>query len=200
MSKELYPDYHKKVVNSGPGCPLSETFTSTQIAKRISFYPELNEKRKHIIRNSELVEKRFALYGWEDTTTVRVYMRETVSRIAAELFYSDYLLSVANVYSKSRDGTVDRNHGHVVVTLRATQPEIDTLMEYLREGASYFVYDGERSKYVAGNTEASEFIIVKPDETVQPKTFWRRSQSYIMRVEELGGGGDGPDGSDNRID
>ena len=185
MSEWLPADYKKKIVNSGPGYPLSETFTATQISKRISFYPELNEKRKHLKRSRELMEKRFALYGWENTTTVRVYMRETVSRIAAELFYSDYALSVANVHSEGRDGIVDRNHGHVVVTLRATHPEIDALLEYLSEGASYFVYDGERSKYVAGNTEASEFIIVKSDETLQPETFWRRSQSYIMRIEEL---------------
>jgi hypothetical protein len=185
MSEWLPPDYRKKIINSGPGRSLSETFTVTQVSKRISFYPELNEKRKHLKRSREFVVKRFALYGWENTTTVRVYMRETVSRIAAELFFSDYSLSVTNVHSEGRDGTVDRKHGHVVVNLRATQPEIDALMEYLREGASYFVYDGERSKYVAGNTEASEFIIVKPDEVLQPKTYWRRSQSYIMQIEEL---------------
>jgi hypothetical protein len=200
MSEWFPADYQKKIVNSGPGCALSETFTSTQISKRISFYPELNEKRKHLKRNRELVEKRFALYGWDNTTTVRVYMRETVSRIAAELFYSDYLLVVANVHSEFGDGTVDRNNGHVVVTLRATHPEIEALLEYLREGASYVVYDGERSKYVAGNSEASEFIIVKPDEALQPKRFWRRSQSYIKRIEELGVRGDGQDSSDNRID
>jgi hypothetical protein len=58
-------------------------------------------------------------------------------------------------------------------------------MHYLKAGSSYYVYDGEQSRYVAGKTDASEFIIVKPEETVQPEKYWRRSQSYIMRVEQL---------------
>ena len=186
MSEQLPPGYKKKIVNPKASCSLSATFSAVQIAKRISFYPELNEKRNQLIRSRDLVTKRFALHGCDGTTTVRVYMRETVSRIAAELFYSDYSLSVENVYSEGVDGTLDRNHGYVVVTLRATRTEIDALLEYVGEGASYYVYDGEQSKYVTANTEASEFIIVKPDETVQPETYWRRSQSFIMNVEDLG--------------
>ena len=176
--------YCKKLINPASDCALTETFTSSQIAKRISFYRELNEKRKRLVRSDELTWKRFALYGWEDTTTVRVYMRETVSRVAAELFYSDYALTVENVYYSYEDGTIDRDHGHVVVRLKATKYEIDALMQYLKAGTSYYVYDGEQSEYVAGNTDASEFIIVKPEETVQPVKYWRRSQSYIMRLEQ----------------
>ena len=185
MEEYLPAQYRKKVVNRGSGSPLSDTYTATQIMKRISFYAELNRKRDSLKRTERFVQKRFALYGWDDTTTVRVYMRETVSRIAAELFYSRYALAVSNVYREGRDGAIDRNHGHVVVTVRATQPEIDAMLQYIREGASYFVYDGEKSKYSAGNTDASEFIIVKPDEKMQPKHFWRRSQSFISRIEEL---------------
>ena len=176
--------YQKKIVNPASDCPLTETFTPLQVAKRISFYRELNEKRKRVVRSNELVWKRFALYGWEDTTTLRVYMRETVSRIAAELFYSDYALTVKNVYSSSKNRKIDRDHGHVLVTLKATKYEIAALMHYLKAGTSYYVYDGEQSRYVAGNTDATEFIIVKPEETIQPKKYWRRSQSYIMRVEK----------------
>ena len=176
--------YCKKIVNPSSDCPLTETFTPTQIAKRISFYRELNEKRKQLVRSDELVWRRFVLHGWENTTTVRVYMRETVSRIAAELFYSDYALSVENVYSSFKDGKIDRDHGHVLVMLKATKYEIDALMHYLKAGTSYYVYDGEQSRYVAGNTDASEFIIAKPEETEQPEKYWRRSQSYIMRVEQ----------------
>ncbi len=177
--------YRKKVVNRGSSRPLSETYNAKQIAKRISFYAELNRKRDSLKRAQRVMQKRFALYGLDDTTTVRVYMRETVSRIAAELFNSRYELAVSNVYQEGRDGTIDRDHGHVVVTVKATQPEIDALLQYIGEGASYFVYDGEKSKYSAGNTDASEFIIVKPDENLQPKHFWRRSQSFIARIEEL---------------
>jgi hypothetical protein len=185
MEKCLPARYRKKIVNRGSGRPLSKTYTATQIAKRISFYAELNRKRGSLERTDRVVEKRFALYGWDDTTTVRVYMRETISRITAELFHSKYALTVSNVYQESRDGNIDRGHGHVVVTVRATQPEIDALLQYIGEGASYFVYDGEKSKYSAGNTDASEFIIVKPDENLQPENFWRRSQSFIARIEEL---------------
>jgi hypothetical protein len=185
MNNRPSKGYRKKIVNPVSGCPLAETFTPLQIAKRISFYGELNKKRKQLTRSDELVWKRFALYGWEDTTTVRVYMRETVSRIAAELFYSNYALTVENVYSSFNDGKIDRDHGHVLVTIRATMYEIDALMQYLKEGMSYYVYDGEQSQYIAGKTDASEFIIVKPEETVQPEKYWRRSQSYILRVEQL---------------
>jgi len=176
--------YCKKIVNPALDCPLTVTFSPLQIAKRISFYHELNEKRKQLIQCDELVSNRFALYGWDDATTVRVYMRETVSHIAAELFYSDYALTVENVYSSSEDGKIDRDRGHVVVTLKATRYETAALMRYLKAGTSYYVYDGEQSRYVAGNTDASEFIIVKPEETLQPKKYWRRSQSYIMRMEQ----------------
>jgi hypothetical protein len=182
---QLPLNYRKKIVNSGGDCPLSETYTAEQLRRKISFYRELNLKREKLERRTESVNKKFALFGWEDTTTVRVYMRQTVSRIAAELFYSDYTLKVENAYARNVDGTVDRDHGHVVVTLRATQPEFEALMEYLKEGSSYYVYDGEESKYVAGITEASQFIILKPSESIQPKKYWRRSQSYIVRVEEM---------------
>ena len=110
-------------------------------------------------------------------------MRETVQRIAAELFFSEYGLEVTNVYRADRDGIEDRNHGYVVVTVEATEGEIDALEEYIRPGASYFVYDGEESKYRKGDTAASEFIIVKTDEPVQPARFWRRNQSFIERME-----------------
>ena len=99
MGESLSSDYQKKIVNRGPGCPLLDTYTAVQIAKRI-FCLELNEKREQLIRSGELATKRLALYGCDSTTTVRVYMRETVSRIAAELFYSDYSFSVENVYSE----------------------------------------------------------------------------------------------------
>ena len=200
MSKNLPQGYQKKIVNSGPGRPLTETFTAEQVAKRISFFHELNKKREALKRSGSFETRRYALYGFDNTTTVRVYMRETVSRIAAELFFSDYALTVENVYARCRGGSRarvthgramrnpgvrDPNYGHVQVTVSATRAEIEALMEYLKEGSSYYVYDGQRVRYVAGNTAASEFIIVKPDEILQPVSFWRRSQSYIYRVEEL---------------
>ena len=46
------------------------------------------------------------------------------------------------------------------------------------------MYDGEEGKYLAGDTERSEFIIAKVDDPVQPAAFWR-SQSYIAAVEEI---------------
>ena len=177
------PGYVKKIVNPGHDFPLSATFYPEQIEKRISFYRELNLQRERIVRRDTFIETRFALYGWDDTTTVRVYMRETVSKITAELFFSDYTLEVSNVLWKGADGRVDKDHGYVVITVRATEPEIDALAAYIHPGASYYVYDGEEAKYVAGDTASSEFIIVKPDEAVQPSRFWRRSQSFIARVE-----------------
>jgi hypothetical protein len=185
MSDKLPRGYRKKIVNPGPGRPLTDTFTADQVEKRISFFRELNEKRERLERSGDFETRRFALYGFEDTTTVRVYMRETVLRIAAELFFSNYSLSVENVYVRHGDGSHNRDYGHVQVTVCATRAEIDALLEYLEEGSSYYVYDGERARYVAGNTEASQFIIVKPDETMQPVSFWRRSQSYLYRVEEI---------------
>jgi hypothetical protein len=181
----LPPNYRKKIVNSGSGRALTETYSSEQVRRRISFYKELNGKRDRLERCNESVTKRFALFGWDDTTTVRVYMRETVSRIAAELFYSDYTLTVENLYAEHADGTADRDHGRVVVTLCATKPEYHALMKYLVPGSSYYVYDGEKSKYVPGNTASSEFIIVKPGEKPQPEHYWRRSQSFIQHVQEM---------------
>jgi hypothetical protein len=175
--------YVKKIVHPGQGCPLAETFSDVQVQKRISFYEELNRKRDRLKRDGKRRCKRFVLYGRDDTTTVRVYMRETVQRIAAELFYSDYVLEVTNVYRTGREGKEDRGHGYVVVTVEATEGEIEALEEYIHPGASYFVYDGEESKYTKGDTAASEFIIVKPDEPVQPARFWRRNQSFIELME-----------------
>ena len=175
--------YVKKVIHPGQGCALTETFTDVQVQKRISFYEELNRKRDGLRRDGKRRRKRFVLYGRDDTTTVRVYMRETVQRIAAELFFPDYQLEVTNVYRTGRKGKEDRDHGYVVVTVEATEGEIEALEEYIHPGASYFVYDGEESRYRKGDTAASEFIIVKPDEPLQPARFWRRNQSFIERME-----------------
>ncbi len=178
-------DYLKKIVNPGCDCPLTETFTRQQVKKRIAFYKELNRKREGLPRERELVAQKFALYGWRDTTTVRVYMRETVSKIAAELFYSHFSISIKNVNFKSKNGKLDKDHGYVIVSVRATVPELKVLFEYIKPGASFFVYDGEESKYVPGNTAVSEFIITKKGDSLQPEKFWRRSQSFIARIEEL---------------
>jgi hypothetical protein len=180
-------DYVKKIVHPGQGRPLTETFSAEQVQKRVSFYEELNRKREEIRRDAETVQRRFALYGRDDTTTVRVYMRETVQKIAAELLFSDYRLEVSNIYRTDNDGREDKDHGYVAVAIRATEGEIEALEEYIHAGTSYFVYDGEESKYRKGDTAASEFIIVKPDEPVQPLRFWRRSQSFIALMEEEGG-------------
>lgn len=179
----LPANYQKKLLGDGD-CPLTDTFTPEQVDRRISFYKELNEKREHIPKASDIVEKKYALYGHDDTTTVRVYMRETASRIAAELFWSDFTVKVENVNKKTAAGT-DKDHGYVVVTVKATMPEIRALLEYLRPGSSYYSYEGEQSKYVAGDTSKSEFIITKTDDLKQPKRFWRRSQSFIAKVKEL---------------
>ena len=128
--------------------------------------------------------KKLVLYGYEDTTTVRVYMRETISKIAAELFVSDYSLAVQNVNSRAADG-YDKDHGYVVVSIEATLPEIDALLGYIRAGVSYYVYDGEKDKYVVGDTEGSEFIIVQKDSAEQPEKYWRRSQSFVAAVREI---------------
>jgi hypothetical protein len=175
--------YEKKVLNPGGCRPLAETYTREQVDRRIAFYRELNGKRETIPRGGRPVEKRLALYGWEDTTTVRVYMRETVSKIAQELFWTPEAVSASNVYTAK-----DTDHGYVLVCVRATEAEILSLAEYVRPGAGYFVYDGEEGKYVEGNTSASEFIIVKPDDPIQPVGFWRRSWSFIAAMEEVGGG------------
>ncbi len=177
--------YRKKIINHGCDWPLSETFTRKQIEKRIAFYQELNKKRKSLSKDSQLIEKKFALFGWNNSTTVRVYMRETVSKIAAELFSSDYVLSVCNVNTKKNNGTIDKNRGYVVVTVKATKPEIKALLDYINPGKTYYVYDGEEEKYVPGNTEKSEFIITKPEDPRQPERYWRRSQSFIFNVREL---------------
>jgi hypothetical protein len=183
--KEPGQDYRKKVLNPGCDCPLTETFTHQQVERRIAFYKELNRKRESLPREQELIEKKFALYGWKDTTTVRVYLRETVSKIAAELFYSSYSIAVENVHFKSKNGKIDKDHGYVVAWVRATVTELKALFEYIKPSATFFVYDGEESKYVPGDTATSEFIITKPEDPVQPKKFWRRSQSFIFRIEEL---------------
>lgn len=196
------PDsYQKKIVHEGGGCPLEATFSREQIERRVSFFRELNERRKLLaperevdpataaIPDKELVEYRLALYGWEHTTTVRVYMRETVTKIAAQLFHPPYSVSVDNVNHLLANGEKDRDHGHVLVTVKATMAEIRALLEYIKPGSSYFVYDGERAKYVPGNTGDSEFIITKTDDAVQPAVFWRRSQSFVARIIEDRGAG-----------
>jgi hypothetical protein len=173
--------YVKKVRNPGGDCPLVETYTREQVERRIAFYRELNRKRDELPRGGPPVEKRLALYGWEDTTTLRVYMRETVMKITGELFRSSLGVSVENVHA-------DKDHGYVLVSVRATAAEILSLVEYIRPGAGFFVYDGEASKYAAGNTAASEFIIAKVEDPVQPTRYWRRSRSFIAAMEEVPGG------------
>jgi hypothetical protein len=180
-------DYMKKTINEQGDCPLSETFTKEQVGSRIAFYRELNKKREKLPRYGVFTRRRFALYGWNNTTTVRVYMRETVENIAAQLFFSDFDISTENVYLKKENGSVDKDRGYVVFNVRATEQEIKALLEYIRPGASYLVYDGERSKYIAGDTKQSEFVITKPEGRQHPERFWRRSQSFIGRVEELKG-------------
>lgn len=181
-------NYQKKIENPSDSYPLSETFTSIQVEKRIAFYQELNEKRREIkeasLGSPELVRKSFALYGHDQTTTVRVYMRETVTRIAAELFSSDYSISVENTNHRIKD-QIDKDHGHVVVSVQATAREIDALLNYIHPGASFYVYDGEKSKYTPGDTSSSEFIVTKVDDHLQPQKYWRRSQSFIASVTEL---------------
>lgn len=179
--------YVKKTINEQGDCPLSETFTKKQVGSRVAFYRELNEKREKLPRHGTFTQRQFAVYGWKDTTTVRVYMRETVESIAAQLFFSNYDISADNVYLKKENGEIDKDHGHVVFTVRATEQEIEALLEYLCPGASYLVYDGERSKYIAGDTKRSEFVITKPEDKQHPKRFWRRSQSFIGQMEELKG-------------
>jgi hypothetical protein len=130
------------------------------------------------------VHRHFLLLGWEDTTTVRGYMRETVSKIIENLFFSRYELKVENVKT-------DKDHGHVEVQCRASALELKALAEYIRPGASYFVYDGEESKYVPGDTGASEFIIARPDAPLQPEKFWRRSRSFIAGIYTVPAPADG---------
>jgi hypothetical protein len=178
--------YKKKIIRRGESFPLIETFSSEQIARRVSFYHELNRRRAQLGAEGTPVVRRCALHGWENTTTVRVYLRETVIRIATELFNSDYEIEAKNVNWKLKNGGIDRDHGHVEVAVRAAASELAAFDEYIRPGASFYVYDGEEVLYVPGDTSASEFIIVKPDEPVQPQRYWRRSQSFISWIEELG--------------
>ena len=173
------PEYKKKIINPGGDYPLSRWFSPEQIARRITFYEDLNRKRDGLCRKGPWVRRRVRLYGWDDTTTVRVYMRETVGRICRELFFSDYGLEVTNVYPDR----ADRDHGHVEFTVHATAGEVDMLLSYLAPGASYFVYDGEEARYVPGDTASSDFIIAGADDPVRPLRYWRRSQSFIGRVE-----------------
>lgn len=174
--------YEKKRLVPGGDFPLVKFFTPEQVRRKIAFYEELNEKREGIQKSGKVIEISLALHGWEDTTTVRVYMRETVMKIAAELFWSDYNISVQNVNKHKDDGRLDKDHGYVLLRVKATEPEIIALFEYIRPGASYYVYDGEESKYVPGKTEESEFIITKIDDPHQPPGYWRRSQSFISRI------------------
>lgn len=190
MNMSLIPSkhYQKKILNESDSTPLTETFSKTQVSKRIAFYKELNEHKGLVAKLSlsepNMIEKKLFLSGHKDTTTVRVYMRETVSRIAAELFSSKYTISVENI-NHTKEGEVDKNHGHVIVLVKATKPEIEALLSYIKPGASFYVYDGEKSKYIPGNTGVSEFIITKANNSKQPQKYWRRSQSFIAKVEEL---------------
>jgi hypothetical protein len=174
--------YEKKKIIPGGDFPLEKFFTPEQVRRKIAFYEELNRRRDEIPKTGRVVELELALHGWEDTTTVRVYMRETVMKIASELFWSDYNISVQNVNKQRDDGRFDKDHGYVLLRVKATEPDIIALFEYIRPGASYYVYDGEESKYVPGKTEESEFIITKIDDPHQPSSYWRRSQSFISRI------------------
>jgi hypothetical protein len=187
VKAEVFPPkgYTKKIINPGGDCPLSQTFSQEQVKRRIAFYQELNIQRKLLKRKAGLVQKKYALIGWKDTTTVHVYMRETISKIVQELFFSEYVLSVENVSIKRENGALDKERGYVSLSLSATEPEIEALLRYIIPGASFFVYDGEKLKYVAGNTAKSEFIITKLEDPQQPERFWRRSQSFIYRVLEV---------------
>ena len=178
-------DYRKKLVNEDGDCPLEKTFSKGQIKRRVAFYEELNSKRAKLSRSNRTVERKFAVYGWKDTTTVRVYMRETIENIAEQLFFSDFRIITRNIHPENQNGEVDKDRGHVVFTVKATEKEIEALLEYIKPGASYFVYDPERSKYLAGDTGRSLFVITKPGDRLQPESFWRRSSSFIYRVEEL---------------
>jgi hypothetical protein len=193
------PDYRKKIQRDGDDAPLSDTFTDEQLRRRIAFSEELRAERErlrsrldggHDDSSSEVsprapVHRRFALLGHRETTTVRVYMRETVMRLAAELFPYRYALEVRNVRPRHADGSEDKDHGYVLVDVTATEEEIGALLANLRPGSMYHVYDGERSKYVKGDTEASEFIITRPEDRQQPQHYWRRSTSFIAAVAEL---------------
>jgi hypothetical protein len=187
VKAEIFPPkgYIKKIINPGGDCPLSQTFSQDQVKRRIAFYQELNIQKKLLKRKTGIVHKKYALIGWKDTTTVHVYMRETVSKIVQELFFSEYVLSVENVSIKRENGALDKERGYVSLSLSATEPEIEALLRYIIPGASFFVYDGEKLKYVAGNTAKSEFIITKLEDPQQPERFWRRSQSFIYRVLEV---------------
>ncbi|MGQ9616262.1 MAG: hypothetical protein ACUVWJ_07640 [Spirochaetota bacterium] len=184
LKVELKPPagYEKKRIIPGGDCPLEKFFTSEQVRRKIAFYEELNRRRVQIPKAGKVIELELALHGWEETTTVRVYMRETVMKIAAELFWSNYTLSVQNVNRQKEDGGIDKEHGYVLLRVKAMEPEIVALFEYIKPGASYYVYDGEECKYVPGKTEESEFIITKIDDPGQPSSYWRRSQSFISRV------------------
>jgi hypothetical protein len=177
--------YIKKIVNPESDCPLTVTFTEEQIEKRVAFYRELNDLRTKLPKHAPPVQKTLALHGWKRTTTVRVYMRETISRIASQLCNSDYSILVENVNDLDGEGRIDKDHGFMVLSVRATVPDLTALFTYIRPGASYYVYDGERSKYIPGDTAASEFIVTRPEDPLQPLRFWRRSQSFISRIEEI---------------
>jgi hypothetical protein len=179
------PGYRKKILNAGGDCPLSVTFSAEQIKRRIAFYGELNRRRRDLPRELRRVRRTVALLGWDDTTTVRVYMRETLSRIAAELFRPGFTLRVQNINYMDASGAVDRDHGHVVATIEAAEAEMRALFEYIRPGASFHVYDGEEARYIPGHTELSEFIITRPEDSLQPARYWRCSQSYIYAIQPV---------------
>ena len=98
---QLPSGYRKKIINTHGDCSLSETFSSEQIKRRTAFYKEINAKRDKIPVIPGLINKKYSLYGWDETTTIRVYMRETVTKIVSELFSSNYSLSVTNVNYKN---------------------------------------------------------------------------------------------------
>ena len=184
-ASELPDDYRKKVVNDGGDCPLENTFSAEQITRRVAFYEELNKKRERLSRHGRMTEQKFVVFGWEDTTTVRVDLRETIENIAKQLFFSDFRITVRNIHKKLPNGETDKDHGHVVFTVKAKEQEIEALIEYIKPGSSYFVYDGEHSKYTAGDTKRSVFVITKPGHPLQPERFWRRSRSFVYRLEEI---------------
>jgi len=43
------------------------------------------------------------------------------------------------------DGSIDKDHGYVLLRVKATEPEIVVLLEYIRPGASYSMYMMGRS-------------------------------------------------------
>jgi hypothetical protein len=73
--------YRKKLIDPGGSFPLQRTYTGEQLRRRLSFYEELQRRREELPRDTPRQCRCFDLLGWQDTTTVRVYLRETVARI-----------------------------------------------------------------------------------------------------------------------